>query len=259
VENEAVKVKDTPDRSGIQVIARAASILRTLKDDPSGLSLGRIAEKVNLPRSTVQRIVGALAAERMVISDQSGGGLRLGPELGRLAQAARFNVVERCRLILTELTQDTGETADLAVMSSGGMVFLDQVPGLHRLRTVSAIGEVFALTTTANGRACLAAMPEDKAINLIQSEWQRSGTKGDLENMLSRLQEIRKIGLAYDIDEHTPGISAIGFAFADWGGELHAISVPVPSTRFVGCRETVEQALRRAKDKIAALVTGYEG
>lgn len=254
-----MKDKETADRTGIQVIARAASILRTLKDNPSGLSLGRIAERVNLPRSTVQRIVGALAAEHLVTNDQSGGGVRLGPELGRLAQAARFNVVERCRPILTELTQDTGETADMAVMSSGGMVFLDQVPGLHRLRTVSAIGEVFALCTTANGRACLAQMPEDKAIKLIQSEWLRSGIKGDLAVMLARLKEIRKIGLAYDLDEHTAGISAIGFAFADWGGELHAISVPVPSTRFADCRDTVEQALRRANDKIAILVTGHEG
>lgn len=253
-----MKVKEAPDRTGIQVIARAASILRTLKDNPSGLSLGRIAKRVELPRSTVQRIVGALIAERMVISDQSGGGYRLGPELGRLAQAAQFNVVERCRLILTQLTQDTGETADLAVMSSGGMVFLDQVPGLHRLRTVSAIGEVFALSTTANGRACLAQMPEEKAIKLVQSEWQRSGTSGDLSKMLLRLKEIRKIGLAYDLDEHTPGISAIGFAFADWGGELHAISIPVPSTRFVNCRETVEKALYQAKDEITNLVTNHE-
>lgn len=253
-----MKEKEKSDRSGIQVIARAATILRTLKDNPSGLSLGQIAERAQLPRSTVQRIVSALSDERLVISDRSGGGLRLGPELGRLAEAARFNVVERCRLILTELTQDTGETADLAVMSNGGMVFLDQVPGLHRLRTVSAIGEVFALTTTANGRACLAQIPEDKAIKLIEAEWARSGTPGDMAVMLAQLEEIRKVGLAYDLDVHTPGISAIGFAFTDWGGEPHAISVPVPSTRFAESRETVELALHRARGKIETLVTGQE-
>lgn len=248
------KVKS--DRSGIQVIARAASILRTLRDNPSGLSLGQIAERVNLPRSTVQRITGALAEERMVISDRNGRGLRLGPELGPLAEAARFNVVERCRLILTELTQDTGETADLAVMSGAGMVFLDQVPGLHRLRTISAVGEVFALTTTANGRACLAKMPQDKAIKLIENEWRRNDIEGDLEGMMDRLKTVEATGLAYDLDEHTQGISAIGFAFSDWAGEIHAISVPVPSSRFDDCRDTVEKALLRAKDKVTSLVTG---
>ena len=123
---------DKKDRSGIQVIARAAEILRALKEARSGLSLGQIATRVDLPRSTVQRIIGALVTERFVIQDPKGGGIRLGPELGAFAEAANFNVVERCRAILTEVTQETGETTDLAVLRNGAMIFLDQVPGLHR-------------------------------------------------------------------------------------------------------------------------------
>ena len=82
-------------RHGIQVIARAAAILQALKQDRSGLSLGKIAEAVDLPRSTVQRIVGALQGERLVISDASGRGFRLGPEVNALAEATRYNIVER--------------------------------------------------------------------------------------------------------------------------------------------------------------------
>ena len=36
--------------SGIQVIARTAAVLRALRDDTGGISLGRIAERVGLPR-----------------------------------------------------------------------------------------------------------------------------------------------------------------------------------------------------------------
>lgn len=143
-------------RGGIQVISRAASVLRSLKEHPEGLSLGQIAADVDLPRSTVQRIVGALQAERLLIANISGGGVRLGPELGALAEAAQFNTAEQCRPLLVELTQSTSETSDLSVLRGDKMIFLDQVPGTHRLRTVSSIGEVFPLTTTANGRACLA-------------------------------------------------------------------------------------------------------
>lgn len=52
------------DKNQIQVIGRAAAVLRALEDEPSGLSLGDIAKRVNLARSTVQRIVGALQANR---------------------------------------------------------------------------------------------------------------------------------------------------------------------------------------------------
>jgi hypothetical protein len=45
----------TPDKSSVQVIARAASILRALEDAAPGLSLGQIAQRVNLARSTARR------------------------------------------------------------------------------------------------------------------------------------------------------------------------------------------------------------
>jgi len=233
------------NRHGIQVIARAAAILRVLKSDHSGLSLGQIAEVAGLPRSTVQRIVGALQAERLVISDTSGRGFRLGPEVTALAEATHYNIVERCRLLLSELTQETGETADLSVLRGAGMIFLDQVPGTHRLRTISSVGEVFPLTTTANGRACLARLPDAKAEKLIRDEWERRGNESDIASFRRMLADIRAGGLAYDLDEHTPGISAMGFAFEDASGDIHAISVPVPSTRFGAIRQKVETALAK--------------
>ena len=232
-------------KSGIQVIARAADVLRTLKNNQSGMSLGQIATQVNLPRSTVQRIVGALQTERFVISDSNGGGLRLGPEISALAEATRYNIVEQCRLLLTELTQSTGETADLSVLRGEAMIFLDQVPGTHRLRTVSSVGEVFPLTTSANGRACLAHLPDAKALALIKSEWRRRGVEGDPMSFLNELAAIRETGLAYDRDEHTEGISAIGFSFTDWSGDIHAISVPVPTTRFAQKCATIEVAIKK--------------
>ena len=237
-------------KAGIQVISRAAAILRALKETQDGMSLGQIADKVGLPRSTVQRITGALVAENFVISDHQGRGLKLGPELSALAGAAQYNIVEHCRLLLTELTQKTGETADLSVMRGVGMAFLDQVPGTHRLTTVSRVGEVFPLTTTANGQACLAQMPEDDVKKLVVNEWERNGVEGNLASYLQRLANIRKTGLAYDLDEHSSGISAVGFAFRDWGGELHAISVPVPSTRFASIRKRIEEALKETAANI---------
>lgn len=250
-------MQDTTDRtarSGIQVIARAAAVLRALKSDPSGLSLGQIARAVALPRSTVQRIVAALQAERLVIADRRGGGLRLGPEVSALAEATRHNIVETCRLLLSELSEETGETADLSVMRGAGMIFLDQVPGQHRLRTVSSIGEVFPLTTTANGRACLARLPAPKAEKLILAEWDRRGVDGDVAALMAALAEVRDSGLAYDLNDHTAGICAIGIAFADPGGDLHAISVPVPATRFTDVRPVVERALTRTAGHVATLL-----
>ncbi len=241
-------------KAGIQVIERVAAILRVLKDHPSGMSLGQIALAVRLPRSTVQRIVNALQTERFIIAQGSSGGLRLGPELGALAEATRYNIVEQCRILLTELTQLTGETSDLSVMRDGTMIFLDQVPGTHRLRAVSSVGEVFPITSTANGRACLALLPRPSALDLAAAEWARQNAKPDLENLERTLDTIAASGIAYDDDEHTDGISAIGFAFTDLAGNICAISVPVPTARFSRQKANIENALRATKANVEKMM-----
>lgn len=241
-------------RGGIQVIERAARILGALKQDPSGMSLGEIAAAVSLPRSTVQRIVGALIAERLVMAGARGGRIRLGPEIAVLAEHTRHNVAETCRLILTELSQATGETADLAILRGNAMIFLDQVPGVHRLRAVSSVGEAFPLTTTANGLACLAELPPEEARAKAIDEWSRRRIERSIDEFEARLAEIRRTGLAFDLDEHTDGISAVGVAFRDWSGNLYSISVPIPSSRFPTVRNAVEASLIKTREHAERLM-----
>jgi len=240
----------TTGRTGIQVIARAAAILRALRENTSGMSLAQIAERVDLPRSTVQRIVFALEAERLVIGSRGRGNIRLGPEIVALSEATRYSVVELCRAVLNDLSETVNETVDLSVLRGNNMIFLDQVPGRHRLRTVSAIGEVFPLTTTANGRAVLAMLPREKARELTEREWE-TREPGETWSLFSkRLDACAESGLAYDEDNHMPGVSAIGIAFTDHSDELHAISVPIPTSRFPEKQELVEAHLKAALERI---------
>lgn len=53
---------------GIQVIARAAELLRVLQAHPGGLSQAEIGERVGMARSTVSRILNALEDEGLVAS-----------------------------------------------------------------------------------------------------------------------------------------------------------------------------------------------
>src|SRR5215472_1262759 len=97
------------DKSQVQVIARAAAILRALEHEVSGLSLGQIAQRVNLARSTVQRIVAALQAEKLVIAASPNGRVRLGPTILRLAASARTDFVAVVRPYLTQLSSELRE------------------------------------------------------------------------------------------------------------------------------------------------------
>ena len=242
--------------NGIQVINRAARILRSLRDEPAGLSLGQIAGRVDLPRSTVQRIVNALVAEGLLMTTAPGGHVRLGLEILALAASSRIDVVEIAHPYLKSLSEECAETVDLSVLRKDHLVFVDQVVGPHRLRAVSAVGEVFPLHSTANGKACLALLSDTeigaRCADAFSDPSEAIGKT--LETLLGELGEVRRTGIAFDQDEHTSGISAVGTAFIDPGGNLYAISVPIPTQRFtqksarvaellLATRATLSQAL----------------
>src|SRR5216683_304471 len=93
-----------PEKNQVQVIARAAAILRSLEDEPAGLSLAQIAQRVGLARSTVQRIVAALATEKFLIAASPTERVTLGPAIVRLAAATRIDLAARLRPVLSHLS-----------------------------------------------------------------------------------------------------------------------------------------------------------
>ncbi len=218
---------------GIQVISRAADILRLLGRETGGLSLGQIASRVDLPRSTVQRIVFALSTEGLVSTEMGNGGIRLGPEIQSLAQASALDIKDRLRPVMRRISEETGETVDLAVLEGRRMRFIDQIVGSQRLRAVSSIGDTFPLATTANGKAALACLDPVDAMKLIIAEMEgRPSNTRSRSDVLAEIESIRQGALARDVNEHTEGISALGYAIREPNGDIYAISVPVPSSRF---------------------------
>jgi len=200
---------------------------------------------VNLPRSTVQRIVAALSFEGFISTEKGYGGIRLGPEIQSLAQSAVSDMRDRLRPVMKRISDETGETVDLAILEGSKMLFVDQVVGSQRLRTVSSIGETFPLTNTANGKAALAVMDPARATKLILAELDGDPSK-PLADVLSEVQRIRDGELARDESEHTDGVCALGFAVTDAGGDIYALSTPVPATRYARVRDRLEDALRRS-------------
>jgi DNA-binding IclR family transcriptional regulator len=242
------------DKSQVQVIARAAAILRALEEQPAGLSLGQISQRVALARSTVQRIVAALAAEKLLIAASPTGRVRLGPTILRLAASARTDFVATARPYLVRLSSELNETVDLAAIKKDHLIFVDQVIGPQRLRAVSAVGETFPLYCTANGKAYLAGLDEVAIARLIGTRFQRRTPRTivRLEELLKELKAVRRSGVAFDREEHTQGICAAGVVMRDPLGNDLAISVPVPTQRFLQQEKRIVERLlatRRALEQ----------
>lgn len=245
---------EPPQSGDVQVLARAARILRALDAQHNGLSLAELAGAVGLPRSSVHRIVSTLRTEGFLANVSDNGRVRLGPELMRLALGVRREVRQDLHPQIAALAANLQETVDLSVLDGAVMRFIDQVPSSRFLRAVSSVGAVFPLHCTANGKAVLAAMPEDDAVALLPPTLKRytSVTITSRAELLRELDEIREQGYAYDREEHHEGITAIGVAIHDPIEPLLAISVPIPTQRFAAIEEHAVNALletqRRCQD-----------
>jgi DNA-binding IclR family transcriptional regulator len=243
---------------GIQVIARAAGILRLLEDRPEGLTLAEIARDVGLARSTVQRILAALAAEDFVVEAQPGRGARIGPGLARIAASLATNVTELLHARLVALWDEFGETVDLSILSGGSAVFIDQIPGRQRLVALSAVGHRFPLHCTANGKAILACYPPEQAAALVDKSVTSHLTHplADRERLFREIATVRRTQIGFDLGEHDSGIGAVGVAVFDSFGRPVAVSIPVPWPRFVKRKTVLAKALRRLRDEMQAVLGG---
>lgn len=253
------RAADDDDKSaglGVQVIARAASVLRTLEGKPEGLSLGQIAREVGLARSTVQRIVAALVKEDFVTEAQPGRGVRIGPGLARIAASLSSNFTEILHPYLVALRDQVGETVDLSILSGGSAVFIDQIPGQQRLVALSGIGERFPLHCTANGKAILSCFSREDAAALIDKSLAEHPEHplDDRGRLVRELDVARRKHLAFDPAEHGIGISAVGVAVTDPFGRPVAVSIPAPTHRFNEQRDALAEALLAFRDRLRTIV-----
>jgi DNA-binding IclR family transcriptional regulator len=239
----------------IQVIARAAAILRALAGQAEGLSLGQIARRVELPRSTVQRIVGALAAEQLVtVGGRTGEGVRLGPTLTLLAAAAQTDLLSVAQPHLEALTRRVHETVNLSVFQGNQAVCVARSQSERELSVRSSLGSSFPLYSTAHGKALLAEMSDEDVTRLVGSRIKplTAKTVRSLSELLVQLREVRERGLAFDIDEHSEGICALGVTLRLATGPRYALSVPVPSQRFEAQLPVLREELLRCREDIEA-------
>ncbi|MEE6179203.1 IclR family transcriptional regulator [Mycobacterium sp. 050134] len=240
----------TSDGTGIQVIARAADMLRLLQAHPGGLSQAEIGERLGMARSTVSRILGALDDEGLVAARGARGPYRLGPEIAQMADTVRLGVVMDVHPFMEELSRELGETVDLSVLDGDRATFVDQVVSPHRLRAISAVGESFPLHCCANGKALLANLPPERQASRLTPLTPNTITSPAV--LRKELERVRAEAVAYDREEQTEGICAVGAVLRGVPGQMVAVSVPVPAQRFYGREAALAAALLAWVERVSA-------
>lgn len=230
----------TGQGAGIQVIARAAAVLRALGEHPAGLSLTEIATHTGLARSTVQRIVQALEVEGLVEPRGPQGGFQLGPTLPRLVYRRQMDIVSATRPHLEQLSAELGETTALCTLTGDEVTALDRCIAERVLRVAFPLGTIpFPAHALAPGLVMLAQLGPDALALALR-------TPTAPPDLARRLDEVRASGRATDRTDECQGHAvALPSPFG-----LYALCVVVPLSRAAGREAQVFDALERCRDAL---------
>jgi DNA-binding IclR family transcriptional regulator len=149
--------ESTPAKSLVTAVARALAILEAFKPGETQITLGELARRTRLHKTTVLRIARTLGAARYLVQLPDGS-WRLGPAAGWLGTRYHrgFDEAVVIEPVLRELARKTHESAAFYVREADSRVCVVRVDGPQPIRYHARLGEVLPLERGAPGRVLLA-------------------------------------------------------------------------------------------------------
>jgi IclR family acetate operon transcriptional repressor len=220
-----------------QSLVRGMALLERLAEADRGISLTDLAQQVGLAPSTTHRLLNTLEQKRFVHQDEELGLWFIGVKAFRVGNAFLYHrdFVAQSRPFLHRLMEQSGETANLAVLDSGEAVFLTQVECQEMMRMIVRLGSRAPLHASGVGKALLAALPEPEVSAILHKRGLTRFTASTIDTpakLRAALNTIRSLGYAIDDEEHAVGLRCVAATVHDEYGEpLAAISLSGPKAR----------------------------
>ena len=234
------------------------AVLEAFSIDSPVLGVTEIANRVNLHKSTVSRILNGLTDSGYIQRDEESGRFRLGLGLLMLSGPLLADLdVRRAALpYLEDLTHETRETSAISVWNGKEAIVVEQVASPHQVKHTAAIGTRYARYESSSVRILLAELPTAEVLRLLEDGDIKIGHDSIAPQPVeAHLEQLRADGYAvndgYTTDEEY-GVSALVHDYR--GIAVGCITVSAPRSRVYKMNSTRElaEAVVRAAGKVSA-------
>ena len=205
-----------------------------------GMTTAELSEHLELAPSTVHRHLTTLKKHGYVVHDGDAYALGLqfltvGGQIQRRVTA--YPVIKEK---VDELADETGERAQFLVEENGQRVYLYTEVGQSAVQTGAHVGKRGSLHTSAAGKAILASYDRDRIESIIDARGfdDVHGSSATREELFDKLEQVRDRGYAFNRQETTAGVHAVGAPVTADGEVIGALSVAGPASRITGDRFT---------------------
>jgi IclR family transcriptional regulator, acetate operon repressor len=232
--------RETPS---IQSLDRGLLILEAVGKSTEPVSLGQLAEMLEIDRSSAFRLANTLKRRGFLANSTAGRDYVLGSSVWRLSRQYDWSkmLVRVAHDPLKALAAATNETAHLAVREGKRALFIDHVTSSHVISISGQTGELVPLYCTSHGKALLVDFGERDLTDLFGSGPLKAHTKNTIQSLRSLASEcktIRENGFATDEGEYLEGVRCVAAPIRDRDAAVIAsIGISAPAARFPKERE----------------------
>lgn len=224
----------------VQTIERMSSIFDALGQNPEGMSVKKLSEKVNLPTGTTHRLLTSLAYFGFVTQDLVSKKYHLGFKLVDLGNALldQLDLRTVARPYLMNLAQKANEAVHLVILDQKEALYLDRVESDENrlgLQMASKVGMRVSAHSCGVGKVLLAALSEKELNDFIKLKGlprRTEKTITDADQFKLHLEMVRAQGYAVDDEEDHLGTRCVAAPVRnELGHVIAAISISGPTIR----------------------------
>jgi DNA-binding IclR family transcriptional regulator len=221
------------------------------------------AEALGLPKSTMGDLLLSLT-EQGILDRTSTGRYRLGWRLFELSQVLLEHTAFciEARRAMRELVERGGETTHLAVLDGTQVLFVEKLQATPTVEILlSRVGARLSAHEVGVGKVLLAFQAPYRLPTLLDELPLTARTPHTItsrERLLQELEQVRKLGYAYDHEETAQGLCCVAAPIYDLDGQVPAaISLCIPAARFYPQQDYYTEILVQAAQGISERL-GYQ-
>lgn len=241
----------------IQSIQRAADILALFLDDNDVLGISDFADKLDLPKTTVQGIVRTLTALNYLEKDLHSAKYRLGPALLHLGfrYAQSMDLITESMVWIERLSFKFRMAVNVCIRVGPKILVLYCVEPKERYSTFFHTGASVEIHSTAAGKVLYAYMERrlrDEALEGYVFKRFSPNTITSLTDFLAELEKVRREGIAYSTEEGmTPTTSVSAPIFGAKGKILAAFAIVGKPEEINANQEEIDHEVKKTSVEIS--------
>jgi DNA-binding IclR family transcriptional regulator len=207
----------------VQSIDRVFDILELLSREHEGLSLTAISQRLQLPTSTVFRLLSVLRNRNYVEKNDATNVYRLGLGFVELTSLYLSNVELKTEAqpYLRSLSSQTGQVVFMGTEQEGELVYIDKYEQFNEIRKYCFIGQRRPLYCTALGKALLTGFTDEEIREIYRNrplEPVGPNTITDLEELIEEIHTTCRRGYSIDKEEIEKDMWCVAAPIYDYRG-----------------------------------------